>query len=84
MLVSITVGAVIAHVLETDDTELLEATYSYMYHFMANPMADVPLEELEKSIMEYYEGDPPDDIGEFLDNIENFEPVQDDELIRDL
>ncbi len=83
MLVSLTVGAVIAHVLEIDNTELIEATYSYLYHFMANPLADVPLEELEKSIMEYYEGNLPDDIIKFLDDVENFKPV-DDELIRDL
>lgn len=78
------VGRGIAFCLNTDSLEVADAlTCTILYNHSDDLEEDVPLEVVESSMIELYEGDVPDEVEDWLDSLdEHWEPGE--EVVQDL
>ena len=77
------VGRGVAFDMETNGFVVTEAlTRTILYYHADDLEADIPLETVETGFLQYYDGDPPQEIEEFIDFLD--EPWSTEEVIQDL
>ena len=80
------IGRAIAHGINSEsDLVILALSETLLYHHTENLEDDIPLERVESDLIEFFEGDLPEELDLWLDSLDDeWNPDESEHILQDL